>query len=176
METEHVLDDTWIREFENTDKLYKDFYKDNIYYINLRVIYVNRGNEIDKIKQESFLMSKPNVITREEILSIIKRNAVEHHKRYSLLSILKYNILLDPDHVKYYLHNSVNQEYLTVVKNIDHIPFEKSISMFQDINDLILIFYEKSKSESMTKKVYVKYPHHQHHQHHKRTIRKQYKD
>ena len=56
------LDDDWINNFENTDKLYKDFYKDDLYYVNLRVIYINRENEIEKLKQESFLMSKPNNI------------------------------------------------------------------------------------------------------------------
>jgi len=67
------LDDDWINNFENTDKLYKDFYKDDLYYVNLRVIYINRENEIEKLKQESFLMSKPNNITREEILECLKK-------------------------------------------------------------------------------------------------------
>ena len=53
----NMLDDGWINEFKNTDKLYKDFYKDDLYYINLRVIYINRENEIEKLKQESFLMN-----------------------------------------------------------------------------------------------------------------------
>ena len=61
------LDDDWIHTFENSDKLYKDFYKDNLYYINLKVLYINRDNEIDKIKQESLLMSKPNTILYNEI-------------------------------------------------------------------------------------------------------------
>ena len=30
-----VLDDEWIQHFDSTDKLYKDFYKDNLYYINI---------------------------------------------------------------------------------------------------------------------------------------------
>ena len=72
------LDDDWINEFENTDKLYKDYYKDDLYYIHLRVIYINRVNEIEKLKQESFLMSKPNYITREEILEMLKRGEMYH--------------------------------------------------------------------------------------------------
>ena len=31
------LDDEWINEFEKTDKLYQDFYKDDLYYINLKL-------------------------------------------------------------------------------------------------------------------------------------------
>ena len=36
------LDDEWIVHFEKTDKLYEHFYKDDVYYINVRVIYINR--------------------------------------------------------------------------------------------------------------------------------------
>jgi len=138
------LDDDWINNFENTDKLYKDFYKDDLYYVNLRVIYINRENEIDKLKQESFLMSKPNHINHEEILQILKKNSIDNDKKYSLLSILKYNIILEPVDVKFYLNEQNVQEYLSVIKNIDSVVFDKSISMFHDLNDLILIFYEKS--------------------------------
>ena len=82
------LDDDWINNFENTDKLYKDFYKDDLYYVNLRAIYINRDNEIEKLKQESFLMSKPNNITHDEILEILKKNSVDND-----------NLIFDPDFV-----------------------------------------------------------------------------
>jgi hypothetical protein len=154
------LDDEWINNFEKTDKLYNDFYKDNVYYINLRVIYVNRDNEIDKIKYESLLMKYPNKISQEEIIQILKRNAIDNERRYSLLSILRYNINLAPDEIKNYLLNGENKEYLSVIKNIDTVTYEKTINMFQDLNDLIIIFYEKSKelkkpdANNSTKKIY----------------------
>jgi hypothetical protein len=156
------LDDDWIYNFENSDKLYKDFYKDDLYYINLRVLYINRENEIDKIKQESLLMSKPNTIFYNEILEILKKNSIDNNKRYTLLSILKYNINLDSDEITNYLQNDKNLSYLSVIKNIDSIVFEKSISMFHDLNDLILVFYEKSNElkkkdpNNSTKKIYLR--------------------
>jgi len=172
------LDDDWINKFEEADNLYKDFYKEDLYYINLQIIYINRENEIDKLKQESFLMSKPNYISNEEILKILKNNAIDNHKRYSLLSILKYNINLEPDEVKIYLNNKENNDYLSVIKNIDAICFEKSINMFHDLNDLILIFYEKSlelknpECHNTTKKIYLRSSLNTN----KKTIRKRYKD
>ena len=171
------LDDDWINNFENTDKLYKDFYKDDLYYINLRVIYINRENEIEKLKQESFLMSKPNNITREEILEMLKKNSVDNDKKYSLLSILKYNIILEPDDIKFYLNNENGEEYLSIMKNIDEVVFNKSINMFHDLNDLILIFYEKSlelkkhDANNTTKKIYLRSL-----SSNKKTIKKRYKD
>jgi hypothetical protein len=171
------LNDDWINNFENTDKLYQDFYKDNLYYINLQYIYVNRSNEIDKIKSELFLMSTPNYILREEILGILKRNSFSNQKNYKLLSILKYNITLESDELTRFLLNTtlINNNYLESIKNIDTIKFENSINMFQDLNELVFIFYEKSSelkevnSQTITKKVYIKSLN-------KRTIRKRYKD
>jgi len=155
------LNDDWINNFEKTDKLYQDFYKDDLYYTNLKMIYVNRSNEIEKIKQESFLMTVPNYISREDILEILKRNSIDNERRYTLLSILKYNIMLENEDIKDFLTNKINNNYLHVVKNIDAIRFEKTINMLHDLNDLILIFYEKSdelkqfNSNTCTKRVYL---------------------
>jgi hypothetical protein len=173
------LDDEWINEFEKTDKLYEDFYRDDLYYINLRVIYVNRDNEIDKIKHETLLLSNKNNISREEIVGIVKKNSIDNERKYSLLSILRYNIILEPDDVKFYLLNRDNHDYLSVIKNIDTISFQKSISMFHDLNDIILIFYEKSKefvnkrpnTNNNTKKIYLRSL-----TSNKTTLKKQYKD
>lgn len=164
------LDDDWINEFEKTDKLYKDFYKADLYYINLRVIYVNRENEIDKVKHETFLLSNKNIISEEELLGILKKNSIDNERRYSLLTILRYNIILEPDDVKNYLLNNQNQHYLSVIKNIDNVMFQKSISMFHDLNDIIVIFYEKlmENNNNNTKKIYIKT--------NKKTLKKRYKE
>jgi len=171
------LDDDWITTFEKSDKLYKDFYKEDLYYVNLRFFYINRENEIDKLKQESFLMNKPNSISQEEILEILKKNSLDNNKRYSLLSILKYNINIEPDEISSYLQNGENNNYLSIIKNIDAVNFDKSINMFHDLNDLIFIFYEKlleikkdTNNNNNTKKIFLRS------NTNKKTIRKRYKD
>ena len=178
MEVEYSkLDDSWIDTFEKTDKLYQDFYKDDLYYTNLQIIYINRSSEIERIKQESFLMSSPNNISREEIIRILKNNSLDSGRRYTLLTILKYNVTLDADDIKNFLQTETNNNFLTVIKNIDAIKFDKTINMLQDLNDLILIFYEKSNElksinpNTMTKKIYLDKINNK-----KRTIKKQYKD
>ena len=178
-----ILNDEWIINFEKTDELYQDFYKDDLYYINLKYLYINRSNEIEKIKEESFLMSRPNYISREEILQILKKSVIDDDRRYSLLSILKYNITLDADDVKnYVLYPNEERNYLKVIKNIDAIPFEKSISMLHDLNDLILIFYEKSKElkevnpNTCTKKIYLTKKTADKTKRHDKTVKKRYKE
>jgi hypothetical protein len=170
------LNDDWINNFEKTDKLYQDFYKDDIYYINLKIIYVNRCNEIEKIKQESVLLNQPNIISREEVLQILKRSLTNDSRMYSLLAILKYNCHLDAEDIKpFLLYPDKYSHYLTVVKNIDAVKFDKTISMLHDLNDLILIFYAKSNElkqmnpNTSTKKIFLNSKN-------KKTIKKRYKE
>jgi hypothetical protein len=82
---------------------------------------------------------------------------------------------LEPDDVKNFLLNKNNPHFLSVIKNIHAISFEKSITMFHDLNDLILIFYEKPKelvkyTNDTTRKIYL------HSSLHKNTIKNRYKD
>jgi len=188
------LNDEWIINFENTDNLYKDFYKDDLFYTNIHFIYINTDNEIEKIKNETFLLSTSNCIKHEEILRILKKNNTnnDESKKYSLLSILKYNISLDTEEIIPFLKCDLqdleyyNQKFLTSIKNIDKVYFEKTISMFHDLNDLFFLFYEKTPNSkhnqnhnqkqeqtqtqlhNTTKKVYFKSPFSSH----KKTIRK----
>jgi len=171
-----ILEDDWITKFNETDAIYKDFYKDDLYYVNLKFIYVNRESEIEKIKYESFLLSKPNYISREEILQILKKSSIEDERKYTLLALLKYNITMDADDIQKYISSDEERTYLSVIKNIDSIPFEKTISLMHDLNDIILVFYEKShelkekNTNNLTKKIYLR------ENKNKKTIKKQYKD
>ena len=170
------MDNKWIIDFEKNDKLYEDFYKDNLYFSKLHFIYINTTNCIEKIVEESFIMSVPNCITYEEIIKILKKRKVDNNIKYSLLSILKYNITLDVEDINIFLKNihhinSIKQSnsynFLSVIKKIDTIHFDKSINMFHDLNDLIFIFYENPKEilHNLTKKIHIK-------TNKKRTIRK----
>ena len=164
-----ILNDEWIKQFEDADRLYRDFYKEDLYYTNINYIYINKNNEIDKIKSENFLMSTPNCITHDEVLGILKRNSIDSicNKRYMLSSILKYNISLEPDEITNLLHsnsnqmNDYNKHFLNPIKNVDTIHFDKTIQMFHDLNDLFIIFYEKMPKNNTlhdaTKKIYIKH-------------------
>jgi hypothetical protein len=168
MEEELDLDIKWIEEFESLDENYKDFYSEDITYINFNNVYVNKDNEIEKIKKDKLLLAEPNYISREEILGILKKNCKStDNKRYTVLSILKYNINIDPRDVQDFLRTSKNNdnEYLKSLSNIDAVSLEPSISMFQDLNEIIIIYYEKTehdknnigaRASSQTKRIYLK--------------------
>jgi hypothetical protein len=149
---EHTLDSKWITNFDKNDKLYEDYYKDNIYYIGIHFIYINKLYAIEKIREEMFIMSNPNIITREEIIGLIKRNSIDDNKKYQLLSMLKFNITLESRDINSFLREDGNNgvNYLNSIRNIDSIIFDKTINVFQDLNSLIFVFVDKEKVKSNT--------------------------
>ena len=137
-----ILDTDWITKFEKIDNSYNIFYLDDVNSIKVKCVYINKENEIEKMKQENMVLGKPNYLSREEVMGIIKHNI---HGRYGLLSILKYNINLDPANVKSFVTSRQYEDtFLTTIKNIDAITWDMTISMFQDLNEIIFFFYEKS--------------------------------
>jgi hypothetical protein len=138
------LDTKWIEEFDSLDEKYKEFYSEDINSIRMLCLYVNSADEIEKMKTIELLLKTPNYISREEIIGILKKNYKTPDKSYTVLSILKYNIDVDPSEIQLFLNKPQDENiFLKSIKNIDAIPLDKSISMFQDLNEIIIIFYEK---------------------------------
>jgi hypothetical protein len=165
------LDTTWINEFEALEKDYNSYYNEDLTFININYVYVNNKNEIINISKEKYLFKKPGILTRDELVGLIKHNTVHNSVKYSLLSLLKYNIDFEPIQLKTFLRSKdkyIGSNYLKSIANIDTIVFEKSISLFHDINNLFIIFIDKSETQTnsstnlslikprqMTKRVYI---------------------
>ena len=151
------LDISWIKEFEETDKFYEKYYLDDLYSLNLHSIYVDVSKNIINTKKERFFLKKVNFISKEELIFLLKKNGSYLSKQYKIKDILRYNIKLKPEEIKFFLQNPSNHiydEYLQQVEHIEDIFFSPSISMFQDLNDLYLIYMEKPLvSETVTKRV-----------------------
>jgi hypothetical protein len=164
-----ILDTSWINDFEKIDKDYETFYLEDLQYVNLTILYINNVNEISKIKEEKFFMKTPNVISREEIIGILKRNNNQNKKTFHMMTILKYNIDLEPLEVRKFLLDKDKGkiddfQYLSVIKYVDEIHWNKSITMFHNINNLYIIFYENvdttntqkdNNAKNKTKRVYM---------------------
>jgi hypothetical protein len=159
---DHLRDLSWVTQFELTDQDYKDFYAEDITFVKFTAIYVDNSSNITRLAQDTIFLSAPNVLGRDELMHIIKSYSILNHTKYSILGILKYNINISPHNLKSFLHHKTNalklgEEYLTLVHNIDTITFDKTINIFQDINELILIFYNpsigKHYSHSVTKRI-----------------------
>ena len=160
------LDTTWINDFEALEKDYNSYYNEDLAFIYINYVYINNKNEIINISKDKYLFNKPGILSREELVGLIKHNTIHNTVKYSLLSLLKYNIDFEPIHLKTFLRSKdkhIGINYLKSISNIDTIVFEKSISLFHDINNLFIIFIDKSSSTNlylvkprqMTKRVYI---------------------
>jgi hypothetical protein len=182
----------WIKTFDEEDKCYSDFYAENLTFIQLRMIYVNKCGEINKLKTEKHILIEPNCLTRNEILRIIKHNCIENDVKYSVLSILKYNITLSPVNLKSFLKSNdkyIGTKFLTLVRNIDAIHFEQTITMLQDLNELLIFFYIKPDASDSSATANNSHTHSSHNvtkkiiftpslssSAHKKTLKKQFKE
>ena len=181
------LDTSWINEFEELDKDFNSYYKEELSFIRINYIYINTQNEIVNISEENCLFKKPGMLSKEELIGLIKHNSFNNAIKYSLLSLLKYNIDFEPINLKTFLRSNdknIGKTYLKSITNIDNIFFEQSISLFHDLNNLFIIFIEKGHEKStfernnngnltnrqLTKKVYI------HSNFRKRTKRNLFKD
>lgn len=147
------LDNKWIENYETKEIEYNDFYKDDIKYIKIYSLHINKNLILENINEENFILENNNVLKKHELISII--NKYKNNKTVKLLSILKYNINLDSDNVFDYIKQETeNNLFLESVKSIDNINFDPSISMFEDLNSLFFIFVETNNIEKgQTKRI-----------------------
>jgi len=167
------LDLSWIQDFENLDKEYKNYYTEEMSFIKINSIYVNNNNSIDKIKEDKIILKTPGILQKEDLLRIIKNNTFSNQIKYRLLSILKFNINIEPENLKTFMRSkntTIGTSFLQSIKNIDSIKFEKSISIFHDINEIIIIFHNNINNNKSigTRKIFI--------HSNKKTKRKQYKE
>ena len=164
------IDSSWLEEFENLDKEYKDYYTEELATIKIHCIYVDKNNEIARVIEDRIILKTPGLLSKEEIIGIIKHRSICNQVKFSLLYILKFNINLEPNYLKTFIRNKaslkdIGNPFLQSIKNIDTIKFDKCISMFHDLNDLLIILYDKDKSKltngldqtanNRTKKIYI---------------------
>lgn len=153
---------SWVTQFEITDQHYKDFYAEDISFVKFTAIYIDNSSNIIRTVQDTIFLSIPNILGRDELMHIIKSYSILDHTKYSVLGILKYNITLSPHNLKSFLYHKsstlqLGEEYLTIVHKIDTIMFDKTINIFQDINDIVIVFYNptvgKRYTQSVTKRI-----------------------
>uniref|UniRef100_A0A6C0C666 Uncharacterized protein n=1 Tax=viral metagenome TaxID=1070528 RepID=A0A6C0C666_9ZZZZ len=146
----------WINDFEITDKDYKHFYKEPVNKIKLYCLYVNKNQELFHVKKDRIKLHNSE-LNKESLVQLLKKHMEYQNKKYTPLSILKYNITLNPQYIQEYINSPENFDYVKSESSIDAIKWHDSIVFLQEINSLYVILREKWKSKSIdTKKIYIK--------------------
>lgn len=151
-----AFDTSWILEFEETDKKYNDFYTEPIESVKLFILYVSKNNHLFHIKKDIASLEN-GCLPKDLLIKILKKYMQYNGKKYRPISILKYNINLEPEDVEIYIKDDRNFNFLNIEKKIDTIYFDDTITLFQNINSIYIIFHESWRSwYNKTKKIYIK--------------------
>ena len=156
---EEELDTTWINNIEEIEKDNDIFYKEKINEITLIFLYIN-NNEVENTKKDYLELKTPGILSKENLIELINKNKINNSIKYSLSSLLKFNINIEPEHIKNFVTdtNIKNHKnlFFSKIKNIDDIKWNDSINMFEHLNTLYFIYTVKKPNNSSTKKVIFK--------------------
>ena len=94
-----IIDDKWVKQ----EKKYNDFYRDKPTSIKLYFIYVNNQNVVEIFKNDTYLLNQEQVqdaiLYKDVLLSIIKNNISLNGRNYKLVSLLKFNLDIEPEDI-----------------------------------------------------------------------------
>jgi hypothetical protein len=150
---ENELDIDWIEEFEK----YNKFYKEQVTKININYLFLDDKKNIEKIKKEKYVLKKPGILTKEELIIILKKKILQSEKVYTIFTMVLFNFSLNNEEVITFNNDKKREisSYLTPLHGINDIYWDDTINYFKNLNDLYIIFIKKNKSK-MTKKIYIK--------------------
>ena len=104
------LDTSWIEEFNEKELKFNEFYKQEINSIRIVLLFINEHNELFSSKKYKASL-KNNIITKNQILNILKKNISYNNNNYTHSFILKFNVDLDPENIEMELYNLWGQVY-----------------------------------------------------------------
>ena len=149
------IDETWIDDFEQIEKLYNGLYTEQLQNVLVYFLYVNNKNELFHIKKNTIEISDGQ-LSKEHLVFLLKNNHIYKKKKFRPITIIKYNINLQPKDIIHYLKNTDNYSFLSLERNINTIFWEDTIPLFHELNSLFIVYTERKKSSNTTKKIYIR--------------------
>ena len=170
-EEEEEFDTSWIDNFKKDNEKYSDFYTEEVTNITLFFIYINNKNDVENLSRDLMILDRKNTVMRDQLIQIIKQNQNHNNNnnkyKYKLISLLKYNIDIEPEEIYNFINNkdesSFSKRFFIQEKYLNDIIYKNTINIFQDLNSLFFIYKETSpisnnksnNSNNITKKTIV---------------------
>ena len=140
-----------IDKIKKAEQVYNDFYKEPVSSIAIYLLYVSKANELQHVQTSRCLLAENGLLKREIIISFIKRYQHKCAIKYKLLSLLRYNIDLEPTEINDFLEEDIvfnDNRFITSEKYLNDVIYKETINMFQDLNALYFIFYEEPQNSA----------------------------
>ena len=151
-----ILDDTWINDIETKENCYNRFYKEANDTVNVFFVYIDSDNKIYSVKKEKTKLDN-NILDKLALIYLLKKHRIYNKKKHEIISIIQYNIDLEPEELSLYLKKQENYNFLYIKSKIIGIKWDDTINLLKDLNCLYILFYESSnKKKNETKKVIIR--------------------
>jgi len=174
------MDTEWIQHEQRLSIIEKKCFPEQLPYITLEFIYINKNSEVVEISSEKLQTNKfvGSCLSKELLISIIhnhKKNTTTPHN-YVLKDTLMFHIPIQPEILPSFLEETFNCSTFTkTYPIIDDIILPPSIFIFHPVNTLFFVYYEQdtfavkqlksalksdqsSNHNSITKRVRIKLP------------------
>jgi len=155
------IDNNWVDTYKKNEEHYNEFYNEKVSTIQVFFLYINSEKDLVNIKQESHTLNVVNMLPREQLITLIKEKQHFNQVKYKLFSLVRYNINLQPEEIDDFIgpNNEYTNRFFTPESHVNDIYFQDTISIFQDLNSLYIIFKadpphkKKSNTNNFTKKL-----------------------
>ena len=149
------LDTSWIDEFNKEEAEYSEFYKQKINRVRIVLFFINENNELLSSKKYNARLDK-NIITKNQILNILKKNISYSNNSYTPSFILKFNIDLEPENIEEFIKYPNKFNFLTSENYMTDIHWNKTIDNLQSLNTLYILMKKRNfRNNNSTKRVYI---------------------
>ena len=81
----------WTNDFEKNEKFFNEFYKEPVENLQLSCYYINANKELFHMKKQNLYLDD-GLLKKENLIYHIRNNMFYNKRKYTPLSILKYNI------------------------------------------------------------------------------------
>ena len=111
--------------------------------IKTYITYINTDNEIEIINQKKiYLNNDDNIVTRHQLIDVIKNSQKKNKVKYKLISIMVYNIHVTPESLPEYIENPNDFISLYTLNRIDSFELKPTLRLLKKYNGIYFFFFE----------------------------------
>jgi hypothetical protein len=119
--------------------------------IKTYITYINSDNEIETIHQKKlFLNNEDNIVSRNQLIEVIKNSQKKHNVKYKLISIMVYNIHVTPESLPNYIENPNEFISLYTLNRIESFELKPTLRLLKKYNGIYFFFFECPVDESQS--------------------------
>jgi hypothetical protein len=111
--------------------------------IKTYITYINSDNEIEIVNQKKiYLNNDDNIVTRNQLIEVIKNSQKKHNIKYKLISIMVYNIHVTPESLPSYIENPNDFISLYTLNRIESFELQPTLRLLKKYNGIYFFFFE----------------------------------